>query len=173
MSVSLFAARLAASGRAIPALLADLTADDAHWRPEKGGWSIVEIVNHLADEETEDFGMRLRLTLSTPDAAWPSIDPEGAVVARNHQARALGPSLERFVAARAASLAWLGTLARDVDLSRAHSHPKLGTLAAGDLLASWAAHDILHLRQLAARLHGLVARHAEPWSTAYAGPGVA
>jgi hypothetical protein len=37
------------------------------------------------------------------------------------------------------------------------------------LLASWAAHDALHLRQIARRLHGLAARDAGPYGVAYAG----
>ena len=45
----------------------------------------------------------------------------------------------------------------------------LGGLSAGDLLASWAAHDWLHLRQIAKRRHELTARDAGKFSIAYAG----
>ncbi|MCB9898197.1 MAG: DinB family protein [Planctomycetes bacterium] len=173
MLIATFAARLAASGRAIPALLEGMSDDDARWRPAKGGWSIVEIVNHLADEETEDFRTRLRLTLETPEAEWPGIDPEGAVLARQHGEKPLAPSLARFADERSSSLAWLATLDDGVDLRRTHVHKVIGDLRAGDLLASWAAHDVLHLRQLGVRLHQLVAKHAAPYSTDYAGPGVA
>jgi hypothetical protein len=42
-------------------------------------------------------------------------------------------------------------------------------MRAGDLLASWAAHDARHLEQIAKRLHGLAARDGTPYSVAYAG----
>lgn len=44
-------------------------------------------------------------------------------------------------------------------------------MAAGDLLAAWVAHDLLHVRQLA-KIHWACVRHrAEPYDVAYAGDG--
>ncbi|NUP91044.1 MAG: DinB family protein, partial [Candidatus Sumerlaeia bacterium] len=50
-----------------------------------------------------------------------------------------------------------------------HRHPKAGPLRAGDLLAAWAAHDALHLRQIAKRLLDLARRDAGGFKTDYAG----
>jgi hypothetical protein len=55
------------------------------------------------------------------------------------------------------------------DFTRAYAHPKFGPLHAGMLLASWAAHDTLHARQISRRLHDLAARDAGPYSVSYAG----
>jgi len=48
--------------------------------------------------------------------------------------------------------------------------PKPGfPLSAGDLLASWLAHDFLHLRQLTGLHWEYVSLLAKPYSTDYAG----
>ena len=131
-------------------------------------WSIVEILCHLADEEVEDFRVRLELTLSDPRCDWPGIDPQGAARSRDYQAQDPREALGRFVAAREANLRWLGSLDQP-DWSAEHIHPRLGRLRAGDLLASWAAHDLLHLRQITKRLFESVQTETQPYSTAYAG----
>ena len=55
-----------------------------------------------------------------------------------------------------------------MDWAVAKTHPK-GDLSAGDLLASWAAHDLLHLRQIAKRLHGMLDTLGDPFTVGYAG----
>jgi hypothetical protein len=153
---------------ALQALLGNLPPEDARWRPAPDAWSIVEIVCHLADEEHEDFRTRLRLTLEDPTADWPPLEPETAVQTRAYRSRDLGESLGRMDEARSESCAWLRDL-DEPDWDRVHEHPDLGPLRAGDLMLSWAAHDALHLRQLAQRLFQLAQRDAAGYSPAYAG----
>ena len=74
-----------------------------------------------------------------------------------------------FAKARADNIAWLDAVLADADFAKAYAHPKFGPLQAGMLLASWAAHDALHVRQIARRLHGLAARDAGAFGVAYAG----
>lgn len=159
---------------ALRALLAGLPADDARWKPSAEDWSILEVVCHLGDEEVDDFRMRLRLTVESPGAPWPPIDPQGAARARRYNERDLGESLERFARERVESLRWLRSLRwlnsqGSVDWSVAHAHPEMGAIRAGDLLVSWAAHDALHLRQIAKRLLQLAERDGGGFSSAYAG----
>ena len=152
----------------VRAACAGLSVADERWRPDATRWSIVEIVTHLADEEGEDFRARVRSTLKDPTRAWMPIDPEGWADERRYRERDLGEELSRFERERADSVAWLRSL-RDPDWSRAYEHPKLGPIAAGDLMASWCAHDALHLRQIAKRLYELTRRDAAGFGTAYAG----
>lgn len=152
---------------ALQALLATLPAEDARQRGAQGQWSILEIVCHLADEEEEDFGQRVRLTLEDPTREWPKIDPESWASQRAYNERDLSAELDRFAAARAGSIAWLRSLTSP-NWDSTHEHP-LGNLTAGDLLASWAAHDALHLRQIAKRLYELTARDAPGRNIGYAG----
>jgi hypothetical protein len=161
--------RLEGTGAWLPAILAGLGPDDTKWKPPTGAWSILEILNHLVDEEVDDFRARLRSTLEDPSRAWRPIDPEGWARERRYNERELGESVGRFVAARRESVAWLRSLLASTDWRVAHEHPKFGPIRAGDLLGAWAAHDALHLRQTAKRLFELAGRDAEGFSTRYAG----
>ena len=149
---------------------AALTATPAQsrWKPPSEAWSILEIVNHLADEEVLDFRARLQSVFRDPAAQWLSIDPVQWARERKYNHRELADSVSRFADARAESIAWLRSLARP-DWTTAHNHPKFGSIRAGDLLAAWAAHDALHLRQIAKRLYELAAADAPGFSIKYAG----
>jgi hypothetical protein len=160
-------ARLSANVAAFEQLLTGVSPDQARWKPDASQWSILEVVNHLADEEVEDFRQRLALTLRDPKAEWPPIDPQGWPVSRNYVARGLDESFQRFVSERARSLEWLRSLG-DVDLKSTHHH-RLGDLSAGDLLGSWLAHDLIHLRQIIRLQYRWLERQIAPFSPAYAG----
>ncbi|GJM19037.1 MAG: hypothetical protein DHS20C14_12500 [Phycisphaeraceae bacterium] len=161
--------RMDTFARTLPAAVGGITAAEARWKPDDASWSIVEIVAHLADEETEDFRARVRNTLEDPARAWAPIDPEGWASERRYLDRKLSDELTRFAVARAESLAWLRSLPADAPWTNTREHPTAGPLSAGDLLASWCAHDALHLRQIAKRLYQLTQRDAGAFKTEYAG----
>ncbi|MHC4976506.1 MAG: DinB family protein [Planctomycetota bacterium] len=142
--------------------------EGAYWKPNPAHWSIVEIVNHMADEEVEDFRTRVFQTLEHPEKPWPGIDPEGEVVERRHQEKDLEESLERFVELRRESVGMLRMLLNP-QWDHEYKHPSIGTLRAGDVFASWVAHDALHLRQISKRLHQLAQLRGGPYSVEYAG----
>lgn len=152
----------------LPAAIAGIGGDDARWRGPGDAWSILEIVSHIADEEVEDFRTRVDLTLSNPDAPWPPIDPEGVAVERRYNENDLAAVTARFLEERAASVEWLRGL-RDPDWTNTFNHPSIGVIRAGDILASWAAHDVLHLRQIAKRRFQMIERDAGEYRTRYAG----
>ena len=58
----------------LDALLSDVDDDMWRARPAPDEWSPVEIVCHLRDEETEDFGARVRVVVEGGSAFAP-IDP--------------------------------------------------------------------------------------------------
>ena len=160
---------LARSGSAITSLVDGLSDDLLRRRPAPERWSPLEILCHLVDEERDDFRARIQSTLEDPMAAWSPIDPPAWVTERGYNTREPEVVLTSFCTERAESLAWLTTLDASV-LERAYHHPKLGELSAGDLLAAWAAHDLLHLRQLANTLIDVLDEDAAPFSTRYAMP---
>ena len=144
--------------------------DDSIWRrkPASGNWSILEIVCHLRDEECEDFRTRLECTLADPIQNWPTIDPVAAAITRDYQGQSPAKVLREFLAERERSLRWLTS--HDIfPLERAYSHPKIGPIAAGELLASWAAHDLLHVRQITKRIFEAHEVASQPYAIAYAG----
>lgn len=155
-------------GRLLPAAVGGVDPDDMRWRPPGGGWSILEIVHHLLDEEVEDFRARLDSTLHDPGRPWPGIDPEGAAAERRYNDQNPESILGRFVEERTASVEWLRHLLNP-DWEKTYEHPKIGPLRAGDLLVSWTAHDALHLRQIAKRLFQLAQRDGKGYDTSYAG----
>ena len=75
--------RMRANADVFDALTRGVSEEQARWKPASDQWSILEVVNHLADEEVEDFRHRLDLTLHRPGEPWPPIDPE--VWARERQ----------------------------------------------------------------------------------------
>ena len=168
MNAALLIDRLERFASVLAPLVRDLPESDAKFKPPTGAWSILEIVCHLADEEVEDFRARLKLTLESPETPWPKIDPEGAARDRRYNEQDLTQALDRFTRERHASIAWLRSLGTP-DWNLAYTHPKFGPQTAGMLLASWAAHDALHLRQIAKRFYELAARDGAPHTTGYAG----
>lgn len=163
-------ARLERFAEALPGVAACVTEADARWKPPSGNWSVLEVVRHLIDEEREDFRARLRATLDGA-AEWPRIDPVGWAVSRRYNEQDLGASIGEFVRERSSSIAWLRSLGdpASIDWTRAYQHPRFGPITAGTLLASWVAHDALHLRQIAKRMHELAGRDGSPNETVYAG----
>jgi hypothetical protein len=78
----------------------------------------------------------------------------------------LEPSLEAFLQARGKSLAWFESLAVP-DWTLVYDLA-WGKLSAGDLLASWAAHDLLNIRQLTELNYTLLSQASLPERIAYA-----
>jgi hypothetical protein len=167
MDKQFYVALLVAHACTIRGLAQGLTAEQAHWKPNVGSWSVVEVINHLVDEEVEDFRAHLAGLHSRPIQPWTAIDPQGWVTARRYQDRQLEQSLEAFLQARSESLAWLESLAAP-DWTLVYDMV-WGKLSAGDLLASWAAHDLLHIRQLTELNYTLLAMASLPERVAYAG----
>jgi hypothetical protein len=89
------------------------------------------------------------------------------VTQRNYNERDWVVSLEGFFREREQSLAWLRGLSSP-DWDRAYAAP-WGSIAAGDLLAAWVAHDLLHLRQLVEVRWALITSELAPRSARYAG----
>ena len=160
--------RLEENAAVIAALVASVDDGQARWRPSPEAWSLLEVINHLYDEEREDFRVRLDYLLHRPGEAWPPIDPAGWVAARSYNQRELAPSLSAFVEERRRSLAWLDQLT-DPDWSRSGQHPTAGQFTAADMFASWLAHDFLHIRQLNELHFQYHARRVAPARIEYAG----
>jgi len=169
MNLDWYRARLQSHAESVAALTISLDETTWRWRFASDTWSILEIVNHMADEETDDFRIRLRLTLEDPAQPWPGIDPVAWVTDRGYQERAPGQSLARFISARAESLAWLAGLDAP-DWANTYAHPLLGDISAADLFTSWHAHDLLHLRQIGHRLYQYAAAETDGGVADYAGP---
>lgn len=141
---------------------------DRSWKPGPRKWSALEILGHLADEEELDFRVRIEHTLEDPEKPWPAIDPEGWVTERDYAGQDFDEHLARWLRAREDSVRWLRKLG-PVDRVAAYAHPSAGKISVGELLTAWAAHDVLHLRQLTELRFRSLEHRARPYSTRYAG----
>jgi hypothetical protein len=151
----------------IHSLTLGITDEQARWKPDQEKWSILEVINHLYDEEREDFRVRGDCILHHPGAPWPPINPKGWVIERAYNQRDLLQSVEAFLAERRKSVGWLKEL--EPPDWEASEMVAFGKFSAGDIFAAWVAHDLLHLRQLI-ELHWAYTLHAaEPYHVDYAG----
>ena len=149
-------------------LLLNMAEEEVKWKPEEKKWSILEIANHLYDEEREDFRFRLVSILEDPAKPWPPISPAEWVIERQYSQRNFAESLANFLAEREKSLAWLARLSNP-DLQQSYLHPQIGKISAEQLLANWLAHDYLHIRQIVRIKYDYLANMAAPLSLSYAG----
>jgi len=149
-------------------LFQSLSDEQARWKPDEDRWSILEVINHLYDEEREDFRKRLELVLSDSNAPWPPIDPEGWVVQRGYNGRNLKDSLHNFFSEREESLKWLNKQ-HSPDWQATYSHPQMGPMSAELLLANWLAHDLFHIRQVADLHFVYLTKQVKPISLNYSG----
>lgn len=160
--------QMEANAAAIDALCRSVSDAQARWKPDAESWSLLEVICHLHDEEREDFRTRVNLTLHEPQTDWPPIDPQGWVKSRDYNSRNLAVMAQKWQEERAQSLDWLRHL-HEPNWGISRPTPWGRTLSAGDVMASWLAHDHLHMRQLN-ELHYLWHRHiSAPLNVEYAG----
>jgi hypothetical protein len=152
----------------LPAMVNGLTDEQFRWKPRSGNWSVLEILGHLVVEETQDFRIRVKMTLADPNQAWKDYDPEGIVVREKFNERDPQQTLAEFVRERKKSLHWLATL-ESPDWQLTYQHRRIGPLKAGDLFLSWVAHDQLHVRQIAKRCFEMINEDGRLFETRYAG----
>lgn len=167
MKLEQLIAQMANNAQRVRMLVEDVGEEQGRWRPEPEAWSILEVVNHLLDEEKLDFRVRLDITLYRPEETWPGIDPGGWVTERQYNERDLADSLSAFLIARENSLAWLNTLA-DPNWEATYEAP-WGPIRAGDLMIAWVGHDLLHMRQLVELHWAFTMKDVQPYSARYAG----
>ena len=167
MELEFFINQMAAQAGIIHSLTLGITTDQARWKPNPQSWSILEVVNHLYDEERYDFRVRLDIILHHPAQPWPPINPAGWVTERLYNQRDLAESVDDFLKERQQSLAWLRGLA-EPDWQASVTAP-FGQLAAGDMFSAWVAHDLLHMRQLVELRWGCTLQAAQPYQLNYAG----
>ena len=151
----------------IRALLAGITQEEAQIKPGPESWSILEVLCHLYDEEREDFREHLDSILHRTDEEWASYDPQGWVTERKYNQQDFVAMQEKFFSEREKSLAWLkGLSGANWDVTHISA---FGSLRAGDMFASWVAHDNLHIRQLVELRRTKIENITRPYAIEYAG----
>jgi hypothetical protein len=168
MDLDYFIPQMTDDAQRICVLVENISDHQARWKPDPASWSILEVVNHLLDEERKDFRVRLDFALHHPEEPWPAIDPESWVTEHEYNKRDPRESLQGFLTAREESLVWLRGL-KSPSWEAAYDAP-FGRIRAGDIFAAWVAHDLLHTRQLVELHWAYTVMKAAPYQVHYAGP---
>lgn len=155
------------SAEIIQALLANVSQEEAQVKPSDKDWSILEVTCHLYDEEREDFREHLDFILNRQNKEWHQIDPQGWVTSRKYNEQNFMEVQKKFFEERIKSLDWLIDLAdRDWDKTYPSGN---GSASAGEMFASWVAHDNLHIRQLVELKRYQIEKITQPYAIGYAG----
>lgn len=167
MNSLMFYQELAKSTTVIQALLTGITQEEAQNKPTHDVWSILEVTCHLYDEEREDFREHLDFILHRQNEKWHVIHPQQWVMERKYNEQNFKEMRKKLFAERTKSLAWLKSLGK-VDWDTVCSN-EFGTMTAGEMFASWIAHDNLHIRQLVELRRARIEQITKPYPIAYAG----
>ena len=168
MNLDYCLAQLTSNAKAIEQLVAGLDNEMARWKPSDKDWSVLEVINHLADEEREDFRARFQFIISGASGNPSPNDPEAKVIERRYNERDLSSSVADYLNERQQSLSWLRGLT-DIPFGNQYSSPQGWSISAGDMLVSWVAHDVLHMRQLTELKWGYQMKQFAPYDPGYAG----
>ncbi len=152
MDIKFIMRRLEHDANVITGLVNSVPEEQMRWKPSAEAWSLLEVIRHLYDEEREDFRTRLDLILHQPGTEWPPIHPAAWVSERGYNQHVPQESIEAFLQERSRSIHWLESLEKP-DWTLIGHNPSGFELSAGDMLAAWLAHDMLHVRQLAELHH--------------------
>jgi len=152
----------------LDALLRDLP--DA-WTSRNEGddtWSAFDVVGHLIHGDRTDWMPRVRMVLALGETqTFEPFDRWGQV--RESHGKSLGQLLDEFARVRSDNLDALRALHLGADdLERRGRHPALGVVTLSELLATWAAHDLTHLHQIARVMAHQYRAAVGPWG-AYLG----
>lgn len=126
------------------------------WVRAKDGpdtWSPYDVLGHFVHGEKTDWIPRARIILEHGDTR--AFEPFDRFAQMRQTDESLDQRLDVFATLRRASLEALGEMRlTPADLLRRGHHPELGAVTLGQLLATWTAHDLNHIAQIA----GVMAR---------------
>ena len=154
---------LARTPAAVRALLIGLPAAwaDATEGPET--WSPYVVVGHLIHGERSDWIVRAEVILAQgPDRRFAPVDRFAQF--RESEGKSLADLLDEFTRLRAANLVTLaGWKLTEAQLVLEGEHPAFGRVTLRQLLATWVAHDLGHLAQIARVMAKQYREAVGPW----------
>ncbi len=127
-------------------------------------WSPYDVVGHLIHGERTDWIPRARIILEQGESR-PFEPFDRFAMLRESRGKSLAELLATFAALREENLRALRSMRLTTeDLERRGRHPELGRVTLGQLLATWVAHDLGHLAQIARTMAKQYAEAVGPWA---------
>jgi len=147
------------------ALLAGLPEEWIRATDGADTWSAFDVVGHLIHGERTDWIPRMRHILEKGESE-PFVPFDREAMFALSRGRTIEELLLEFAELRAGNVAALrGIPLTSADLERRGRHPELGTVTLGQHLATWVAHDLGHIRQIAQTLGRQYRDAIGPWRT--------
>ncbi len=144
-------------------LLADLPESWIRATESPDTWSPFDIVGHLIHGERTDWIPRTELLLAHGESR-PFTPFDRFAQFKDSQGKSLRELLDTFTELRAQNVDRLESLRlTPADLERRGRHPELGPVTLGQLLATWVAHDLNHLGQIARVMGKQYTDAVGPW----------
>jgi len=146
------------------ALLRDLPESWTQTTEGDGTWTVYGVIGHLIHGERTDWIPRMQRILEHGEAkAFDPFDRE----AQNRESvgKTLPQLLDEFAEIRVENVRKLRALnLQEADVEKKGTHLRLGTVTLGNLLATWAAHDLTHLHQISRIMAHQLREEVGPWS---------
>lgn len=149
--------------RVLRAWLAGLPREWTHSNYGEDTFSPFDVVGHLIHGESNDWIPRARIILEHGTAR-PFDKYDRYAQFEASRGKSMDTLLDEFDAARAKSLAALKNMnLTQQQLQLRGMHPALGEVALSQLLATWVAHDLNHLAQIAKCMATQYEHAVGPW----------
>lgn len=154
---------LAATPPALEALLGRLSSNWTENNEGENTWSPYDVLGHLIVAEKTDWVVRMNVILSDDDdKTFPPFDRHAMFT--ESKGKTLKELLQEFSEVRKANIQSL--LSKNLtgsDLAKTGVHPAFGTVTLAQLLATWTAHDLGHIIQIARVMAKQYAEAVGPW----------
>ena len=126
-------------------------------------WSAYDIVGHLIHGEQTDWIPRAEIILEHGEAkAFEPFDRYAQF--EKSKGKSIAELLDEFQALRERNLEMLEQMSLTPDkLSLRGTHPELGSVTLGELLATWVAHDLSHIAQAVRVMCRQYSEAVGPW----------
>jgi len=125
-------------------------------------WSPYDVVGHLIHGEKTDWMPRLDIMLNKADKRFAPFDRFAQF--EDSKGKSLDKLLATFKALRVQNLEKLKSLnLSSKDFNRVGIHPVFGEVTVRQLLATWVAHDLNHLAQIARVMAKQYTNEVGPW----------
>lgn len=132
-------------------------------RDAPDSWSAYDVVGHLVHGEETDWVVRARIVLEHGESK-PFEPFDRFAQATRFKDWPLERLLERFAELRRANVEVVrGWNLTEAQLALPGRHPALGAVTLGQLLATWAVHDLDHLAQISRVMAKRYADEVGPW----------
>lgn len=126
-------------------------------------WSAYDVVGHLIHGEETDWIPRARIVLEYGETR-PFEPFDRFAQLESSVGKSIEQLLVRFAELRRTNLALVrGWNLTEAQLALVGRHPALGTVTLGQLMSTWAVHDLDHLAQISRVLARRLADDVGPW----------